>query len=72
MISLKEHHVLMINRPVQQEIQWNSQFPGKKNPVLLQQKEENVSEETNDDADINAEANKVNDNKKDMVVTMKK
>ena len=63
--------MLMINRPVQQEIQWNSQFPGKKNPVLLQQKEENVSEETNDDADINAEANKVNDNKKDMVVTMK-
>ena len=61
----------MINRPVQQEIKRNGQFPGKKNPVLLQQKEENVSEETNDDADINAEANKVNDNKKDMVVTMK-
>ena len=30
----------MINRPVQQEIKRNGQFPGKKNPVLLQEEEE--------------------------------
>ena len=44
---------------------------GTKNPVLVQEKEENVAEETNDDADINAESNKINDNKKDMAVKMK-
>ena len=42
-----------------------------KNPFLLQQEEENVSEETNDDTNVNAEANKINDNKKDMVLKMK-
>ena len=42
---------------------------GKKNPVLLKEEEENVAEETNDDAGVNSEANKVNDNKKDMVIT---
>ena len=41
-------------------------------PVLLQEEEENVAEETNDDADLNAEANKVNDNKKYMSVPMEK
>ena len=41
------------------------------NPVLLQEEEESVSEETNDDANVNTEANKVNDNKKDLVITMK-
>ena len=44
---------------------------GKKNPVLLQEKGKNVSEETNYDADVNAEANKALDKNKDMVVTMK-
>ena len=39
--------------------------------VLLQEKEENVAEETNDDADINEEANKINDNKKEIFVIMK-
>ena len=43
----------------------------KKNPVLLQEEEENVAEETNDDADVNVEANKINDKKKYMVITMK-
>ena len=43
---------------------------GGDNLVLLQQKEENVAEEANDDADVNIEANKVDDNKKDMVVTI--
>ena len=43
---------------------------GKNNPDLLQQEEENVAEETNYDTDVYAEANKVDDNKKDMVVTM--
>ena len=43
----------------------------KKNPVLLKEEEENVAEETYDDADVNAEANKINDNKKDVAVTMK-
>ena len=42
-----------------------------KNSYLLQEEEENVSEETNDDSDVNAEANKVGDNKKDVVFTMK-
>ena len=42
---------------------------GKNNPVLLKEEEENVSEETNDDAGVNSEANKVNENKKDMVIT---
>ena len=40
-------------------------------PVLLQDEEKYVAEETNDDADVNPESNKVNDNKKDMFVTMK-
>ena len=31
---------------------------GKKNPDLTQEEEENVAEETNDYADVNAEANK--------------
>ena len=52
------------------EIQWNCQFPGKKKPVLLQQKEENVAEETNDYADVNTEGNKINDKNKYMVVTI--
>ena len=43
----------------------------KRNPVLLQEEEENVAEETNDDADVNEEANKINDKKKYMVITMK-
>ena len=30
-----------------------------------------MAKETNDDADLNTEANKVYDNKKDMVFTMK-
>ena len=52
-------------------IQWNNQFPGKKNPFLLQEEKENSAEETNDDADVNAVANKANDKNKDMVVTTK-
>ena len=44
---------------------------GERNPVLLQEEEENVDEETNDDDDVNAEANDINDKKEDMVVTMK-
>ena len=44
---------------------------GGKNTDLLQEEEENVSEETNDDANVNTEANKVNDDKKDLVFTMK-
>ena len=44
---------------------------GGKNPVLLQEEEENVSGETNDDANVIAEENKVDDNRKDMVVTIK-
>ena len=43
----------------------------KKNPVLLKEEEENVAEETYDDADVNTEANEINDKKKDMTVTMK-
>ena len=42
----------------------------KNNPVLLQEEKENLSEETNYDSDINAEANKINDKKKDMVFTI--
>ena len=42
-----------------------------KNTDLLQEEEENVSEETSDDADVNTEANKVNDKNKYMVVTIK-
>ena len=34
---------------------------GGENPVLLQEEEENISEETNDDSDVNAEANEIND-----------
>ena len=30
---------------------------GKRNPCLLQKEEENVDEETNDDSDVNIEAN---------------
>ena len=48
-----------------------SEVGGGENTYLLQQEEENVYEETNDDADVNTEANKVNDNKKDLVVKMK-
>ena len=44
---------------------------GGKNLVLLQKEEENTAEESNADADINAEANTIRDEKKDMVVTMK-
>ena len=44
---------------------------GKKNPDLTQEEEENVAGETNDDADINSESNKVDDKNKDMVVKMK-
>ena len=44
---------------------------GKKNPVLLKEEEENVAEETNDDAGVNSEANKGNDKNMEMVVTMK-
>ena len=42
-----------------------------KNPVLLHEERENVAEDTNDDSDVNSEANKVDDNNKYMVVTMK-
>ena len=42
-----------------------------KNTDLLQEEEENISEDTSDDADVNTEANIVNNNKKDLVVTMK-
>ena len=42
-----------------------------KNPYLLKEEEENEAEETNDDADVNTEAKIFDDNKKDMVVTMK-
>ena len=42
-----------------------------KNPVLLQEEWKNVAEETNDDADVNAKANKFLDKNKDVVVTMK-
>ena len=48
-----------------------SVYVEKKNPDLMQQEEENVAEETTEDADVNAEANEVDDNNKDMVVTMK-
>ena len=41
------------------------------NPVLLQEEEENVSEDTNYDANVNAEAIKFNDKNNYMVVTMK-
>ena len=43
----------------------------RKNPHLLQEEDENLAEETNDDADVNVEANNLDDNNKDMVVTMK-
>ena len=39
--------------------------------VLLHREEENVAEYTNGDSDVNAEANKVDDNKKDMVIKIK-
>ena len=42
------------------------------NPVVLQEEEENVAEKTNYDSDVNAKANKVNDNKKYMSVPMEK
>ena len=42
-----------------------------KNTVLLQEEWKNVAEETNDDADVNAKANKFLDKNKDVVVTMK-
>ena len=45
-------------------------FRGGENPVLLQEEEENVAEDTNDDAGVNAKANEINDKKKDMVVTI--
>ena len=45
---------------------------GEKNLVLLQEKEEKLSEETNYDADVNAEANEINDQKKDTVAKIKK
>ena len=41
------------------------------NLVLLQEEEENVAEDINDDADVNAESNTINDNKKYMVVKIK-
>ena len=41
-----------------------------KNPDLSQEEEENVAEEANAYAAVNAEANKINDNKKDVVVTI--
>ena len=46
-------------------------YGGEKNTVLLQQEEENVAEETNGDDDVNVKANKIDDNKKDMIFTMK-
>ena len=42
-----------------------------KNPDLLQEEEENVADETNDYACVNAEANKVDDKKKNMFVKIK-
>ena len=36
----------------------------------MQEEEENVYEETNDDADINAVSNKVDDNNEEIVVTI--
>ena len=42
-----------------------------KSPDLLQEEEEGIAEETNDDSDVNAEADNVDDNKNDMFVTMK-
>ena len=44
---------------------------GEKNIDLLQEEEENLSEEINDDAHVNAEENKVDNNKKDIVVKIK-
>ena len=48
-----------------------SVYKKKQNPVLLQEEEENIAEETNYDAYVNVEANKVHDKNNDMVVTMK-
>ena len=48
-----------------------SVYGGKKNQFLLQEEEKYIVEEPNDNTDVNAEADKINDNKKDMVVTMK-
>ena len=45
--------------------QWSS----RKNPDLLQKEEENVAEEANDIAAVNAEANKFDDNNNEMFVT---
>ena len=48
-----------------------SVFGGKNNSVLLQEEEENVAEDTNDDADVNVESNKSLDKNRYIVVTMK-
>ena len=48
-----------------------SVFRVKKNPVLLQEKEENAAKETNYCAHVNTEANRVDNNKKDVVFTIK-
>ena len=49
----------------------HSVFGRGKNPDLLKIEQENASEETNDDSGVNVEANKVNNNKKKMVVKLK-
>ena len=47
-----------------------SVYRGEKNPILLQEEEENLAEETNDDADVNSEENEINDKNKDKVGTI--
>ena len=63
--------------PVVDEIQYSvngnaieKSASGKNNPDLLQEEEEQEYEETNDDADVNPEANKIDKNTSDMFISM--
>ena len=70
MISLKEYQVLIKQASVTGNTVKQSVSGGENNPILLQEEEQNVAEETNDDTAVNTEANEINDKNKHMAVTI--
>ena len=71
MIYLKEHQFWWKTGECNWKYNKTVSFRVEKNPDLLQEEEENVADETNDYACVNAEANKVDDKKKNMFVKIK-
>ena len=62
--------LLMTYKLVQLVLQLNSQLQEEKNPCLLQEYEEQESEQANGDADVNSEANKIDEYNNHVTISM--